>query len=70
MNPMTTPSRSHNLGIAGAKLVLPGAPETSLVSVRMHALDVGRMPPLATSVVDANGTGLVDDFIRSLAGRE
>jgi uncharacterized repeat protein (TIGR03806 family) len=55
------------LGVAGAKLLAPGSPSTSIVSLRMHALDVNRMPPLATHVVDAVGTKLVDDWITSIA---
>ena len=52
--------------MAGALLLTPGSPETSILSVRMHALDAARMPPLATSVVDQTGAALVDDWIRSL----
>jgi uncharacterized repeat protein (TIGR03806 family) len=54
------------LGITGAMLIVPGNTAKSLVSVRMHALDANRMPPLATHVVDATGTGLVDQWIQSL----
>ncbi len=55
-----------NLGVNGARLILPGDHEKSLVSLRMHALDVNRMPPLASTVVDAQGAKLVDAFIDSL----
>ncbi len=55
-----------DLGVAGARLIVPGDPSKSIVSLRMHALDANRMPPLATSVVDEFGAGLVDDWIRSL----
>jgi uncharacterized repeat protein (TIGR03806 family) len=57
-----------DLGIAGAKLIVPGSPATSLVSVRAHALGSNRMPPLASSVVDQAGVGVLDDWIRALAG--
>jgi uncharacterized repeat protein (TIGR03806 family) len=55
-----------DLGIAGAKRLAPGAPERSLLSIRPHSLSVSRMPPLASSVVDAAGTALIDDWILGL----
>jgi uncharacterized repeat protein (TIGR03806 family) len=58
--------KTGELGITDGKLLAPGAPERSLISARMHALGAYRMPPLATSVVDEQGTALVDVWIRSL----
>lgn len=55
-----------SLGVTGAMLIVPGAPSKSLVSLRMHALDANRMPPLATHVVDPTGTAVVDQWIQSL----
>ncbi len=55
-----------DLGITGAKLIVPGMPDQSLISVRMRALDAKRMPPIATKIVDATGTQLINDFISSL----
>ena len=53
--------------VGGAtKLVAPGSPETSVMSLRLHATDSKRMPPVAVSVTDPLGTQLVDDWIRSL----
>jgi uncharacterized repeat protein (TIGR03806 family) len=54
------------LGIAGAKLVVPGSPSSSILSVRIHALNASRMPPLASRVVDPEGTALIDQWISSL----
>ncbi|MFP2906799.1 PQQ-dependent sugar dehydrogenase [Pyxidicoccus sp. 3LFB2] len=53
-------------GVPGARLVLPGHPEKSVVSLRMHARDGFQMPPLATRTVDPEGTALVDAWITSL----
>ncbi len=54
-------------GIAGAKLIVPGDPAKSLVSVRPHAASgVMRMPPLATNVVDTKGVGVLDSWIKSV----
>ncbi len=57
-----------DLGVSGAKLLVPGAAAQSLISLRMHATDVSRMPPLATHIVDPTGTKDVDDWIASLSG--
>ncbi len=52
-----------DLGVANAHLLIPGDPFNSIISLRMHALDVHRMPPLATSVIDEEGTSVIDDWI-------
>src|SRR5688572_2417047 len=51
------------LGVPGALLLTPGSPAASVVSLRMHATGSGRMPPLATSIVDPAGTQVVDGWI-------
>ncbi len=56
------------LGITDAVLLFPGYPEKSIISTRIHTLDLSRMPPLATNVVDRAGTKLVDNWIRSGLG--
>jgi uncharacterized repeat protein (TIGR03806 family) len=54
-------------GVAGAKLVVPGQPGQSLLSLRMHTLEERfRMPQIASAVVDVQGAKLVDDWIASL----
>jgi len=59
---------SGNLDIAGAKLLIPGDPAKSILSLRMHATDLGiRMPPLATQVVHPEGTKLIDGWITSMS---
>jgi uncharacterized repeat protein (TIGR03806 family) len=53
--------------VGGAtKLVSPASPELSVLSLRLHATDSKRMPPVGVSVADPLGTTLVDDWIRSL----
>jgi uncharacterized repeat protein (TIGR03806 family) len=56
-----------DLGIAGVKRLLPGSPGQSLLSIRPHSLTVSRMPPLATSVVDVDGTAVLDEWIGGLS---
>ena len=53
-------------GIAGAKLIVPGDPTKSLVTIRARAVGAARMPPLASSVVDVQGLDVVDAWIKSI----
>lgn len=53
-----------DLGVAGARLLVPGAPERSLISLRMHGTQ-GKMPPLGRNVVDPVGVDVIDAWIRS-----
>ncbi|MDP3273741.1 MAG: PQQ-dependent sugar dehydrogenase [Deltaproteobacteria bacterium] len=55
-----------DLGVAGAQVLRAGDAMRSLISLRMHRLDASRMPPLATRVVDTQGTALLDAYIESL----
>jgi len=64
------PPSESDLGVAGALRLVPGAPARSLVSLRPHATAAGRMPPLATAVVDDVGLAVVDAWITALDGCE
>jgi len=55
-----------NAGVPGAFLLTPGVPDSSMLSLRMHALDRDRMPPLATRLADTAGTQLVDAWISAM----
>lgn len=57
-----------DLGVPGARLLAPGAPGASMISVRMHRTDGARMPPLGTAVVDPLGTSVIDAWIRGIQG--
>lgn len=63
MNVCDMPPNHGDLGIAGAKLLSPGDPLKSIISVRTHDLGVNRMPPLGTAIVDTDGTGVIDEWI-------
>jgi uncharacterized repeat protein (TIGR03806 family) len=54
-----------DLGVMGAKRLVPATPAKSVMYLRMLALDkkTGRMPQLATSVIDPLGTKLISDWI-------
>lgn len=55
-----------DLGVPGALLLAPGDPARSLLSVRMRTTAQGRMPPLASTRVHAEGADLVDAWIRGI----
>ncbi len=56
-----------DLGISGAQRLAPGNPDASVVLLRMERLDEYRMPPLASSVVDADATVLIRDWIAGVS---
>jgi uncharacterized repeat protein (TIGR03806 family) len=56
-------------GFPDARVIVPGSPDLSMISLRMHsdAPNV-RMPALGSAIVDEAGVKVVDDWIRSLQG--
>lgn len=51
---------------ASTKLIVPGDPASSIVSLRIHGIDDKRMPPIAVSITDPTGSAVIDDWITSL----
>jgi len=60
--------QTGSLGIANARIVAPGNPDRSVLLERMSRRDAHGMPPVASSVTDTEGFGLIRDWIISLAG--
>lgn len=61
------PPAHGNFGLFGSRLILPGDPEFSLVSVRMHSsISTVRMPLIGSALVDDAAVELVDQWIESL----
>ncbi len=59
-----------DLGVPGAKLVAPDAPEKSMLYQRMYRRrDVFNTPPLASREVDAEAVGVLREWINSLPRR-
>ncbi len=56
-----------DLGVTGATLLQPGAPDRSILSLRLHATDDKRMPPLANLVHDDDNLEVIDAWIRTVA---
>lgn len=57
-----------SFGLNDPRLIYPGKPERSIISHRLQTLELGRMPPLGSVVVDAAGLGLINQWIRSGLG--
>jgi hypothetical protein len=55
-----------DLDITNARLLIPGDPDRSLILQRPAAPGRGRMPPLATSIVDTFGIRLLRRWIEGL----
>jgi uncharacterized repeat protein (TIGR03806 family) len=61
-----TPSIS-NLGIMDAKLVAPGMPELSVLSLRLDTNGVDKMPPVGRNYIDTAHVDMIKQFITSLS---
>ena len=57
-------------GVDEARVFAPGDAARSIASVRMHALDSGRMPPVGSEALDVEGSALVDAWIDALSSCE
>lgn len=60
------PPQAGDLGIAGARLIVPGDPAHSILLQRMLRRDAQGMPPLASSVPDSAGAQLITNWINEL----
>ncbi len=63
MNLFDVQPHHDRFGIEDAEIVASGDPERSLLLYRVSTLGKGRMPPLASSVVDEEGVRLLHDWI-------
>jgi len=61
------PPTLSDLGVNGAERITPGYPDSSVLYLRMTTLGQHRMPPLATSVVDEDGTDVIRQWIEDMA---
>src|SRR4029079_1873650 len=55
-----------DFGIKGAKLLVPGHPEQSLIAHRMAMTGLGRMPHIGSKEVDDKAVALIRDWIRGM----
>lgn len=62
------PPEATDFGIAGARIIAPGAPARSIVHVRVTRRGFGQMPLVGSLQVDPAGSALLRDWITSLSG--
>jgi glucose/arabinose dehydrogenase len=60
------PAQRDDFGIAGAALVTPSMPATSVLLRRLRAPAAARMPPLASTRIDEDGAALIEGWIASV----
>jgi len=53
-------------GVENATNLTPGHPELSTIFLRMNTLAKGRMPPLASAVLDQDALAIVSDWIKGI----
>ncbi|MEP7243406.1 MAG: PQQ-dependent sugar dehydrogenase, partial [Gammaproteobacteria bacterium] len=61
----TTPS-SGDLGVSGAKVILPGDAARSVLYLRMSRRDANQMPPVGSHLVDTQGAALLQQWINGM----
>jgi uncharacterized repeat protein (TIGR03806 family) len=54
------------LDLKDPRIIVPGDPKRSLIAHRMHLLGIGRMPHIASNVVDEEGVKLIGEWIKGL----
>ncbi|HVX63436.1 MAG TPA: hypothetical protein VHC19_22640, partial [Pirellulales bacterium] len=57
-----------DFGLGRGRLLVPGEPERSILRYRMAKLGLGRMPHVASSVLDAEALEIIRDWIEQLPG--
>ena len=62
---LTTPGQG-TFGLTEPKILVPGDPARSMIWHRMQRLGLGRMPHIASNVVDPHGVELIRAWIESL----
>ncbi len=57
-----------DLGVEEARIIAPGDPSSSVLSIRMRSRGAYGMPPVGTHLVDNDGATLVDTWISEMTG--
>jgi uncharacterized repeat protein (TIGR03806 family) len=63
---VNVPPAHGNFKIDGAKILVPGHPEQSILLQRMSMTGLGRMPHIGSRVVDETGVRIVRDWIKGM----
>jgi hypothetical protein len=66
MGIVDVPPAHGSFDIPGAKLLVPGHPEKSIILYRMAKTGLGRMPHIGSRVVDERAVALVEEWINGM----
>jgi hypothetical protein len=55
-----------DLGVTGAKRIVPADPTHSLVFLRLNRRGANQMPPIGSTIVDPDGVALVQSWITQM----
>jgi uncharacterized repeat protein (TIGR03806 family) len=69
MGVVGVPPAHGNFGVKDARLVVPGAPEQSILLHRMALTGLGRMPHIGSRVVDERAVQIIREWIKDLPAR-
>ncbi len=64
---INVPPGQGSFGLTDAKIIAPGDPSRSLILHRMQLTTLGRMPHIASSVVDRSAVELLTAWIEDLS---
>jgi uncharacterized repeat protein (TIGR03806 family) len=57
-----------DLGLPNAKVIAPGAPDSSVLLSRVNRRDSAAMPPLGSTVIDTQSVAVLREWIQGLTG--
>jgi hypothetical protein len=63
---LATPPGQGGFGLADPRIIVPGDPQRSMILHRMQLTTLGRMPHIASRVVDQAGVDLLRQWLASL----
>lgn len=66
MNACGVATQNGNLGNPNMQIITPGEPQSSALVARPRLLDANRMPPLASDVIDVQGTAVLEQWVAGL----
>jgi len=61
---------SGDLGLPDARIINSGKPESSVLLSRMRATNANRMPRIGSTLVDEDGSKLIEDWIKQLSANQ
>ena len=67
MNICDVAPETSDLGIEDARLLAPGDPQRSIISVRLASLSPEAMPPIGKNLVDIDAAAVLEEYIASVS---